>query len=238
MPKEATLLRGPSSKGMVLDQNMADDAITKGAYVDLSNLTTWDRFKEVIANALSRMEATDGELQKRAVGSRLIPDVGRTIYPFKNAMIRFVNLARETHAAGHKVIFVGNGGSAAMASHMAIDWTKNGGIRSIAMNDPATLTCLGNDFGYENVFAKQLEFYATPADLVIIISSSGRSPNILATGRWARDNGLRIVTLSGMKHSNELRRMGEINFYIPANDYGPVELAHLCLLHSVVSVKW
>jgi len=238
MRKEATLLEGPSSKGVVLDQNMADDAITKGAYVDLSNLGTWERFKEVVASALDRIQATDGDLQKRAIGSRLVPDVGRSIFPFKNAMIRLVTLARETHASGHKVIFVGNGGSAAIASHMAIDWTKNGGIRSIALNDPATLTCLGNDFGYENVFAKQLEFYATPSDLVIIISSSGRSPNILATGKWACDNGLRVVTLSGMEHSNELRRMGELNFYVPANDYGPVELAHICLLHSVVSVRW
>ena len=66
---------------------------------------------------------------------------------------------RATHAAGNTVIFIGNGGSAAIASHMAIDYTKNGGIRAVAMNDGAALTCLSNDLGYENVFAKQLEMH-------------------------------------------------------------------------------
>ena len=83
-------------------------------------------------------------------------------------------LARRTHAAGNKLIFVGNGGSAAISSHMATDYSKNGDVRAMALNDASMLTCLGNDLGYERVFAKQIELYARADDLVIAISSSGR----------------------------------------------------------------
>ena len=95
--------------------------------------------------------------------------------------------AHAAHDAGSKIIFVGNGGSAGIASHLAIDFSKNGGLRALAFNDPAALTCLGNDLGYENVFAKQLDFHARPGDLLIAISSSGRSPNILGAVKMARD---------------------------------------------------
>lgn len=239
MATELKIARGPGGGGAAVPPNFRDDAMAKGYYVD-HDVRTWEQFKIHQSAALAAIEATDDDLQKRAVGSRLLPSHGKPISPIENAMVRFVNLARETHAARAKVIFVGNGGSAAICSHMACDWTKNGGIRSIALNDPATLTCFGNDFGYEHVFAKQLEAYADEGDLVVIISSSGRSPNILATGRWCRENGRRTVTLSGMKPSNQLRRMGSINFYVPTreDDYGAVEVTHYQILHSVVSVKW
>src|SRR5580704_1277031 len=88
--------------------------------------------------------------------------------------------------AANKIIFIGNGGSAGIASHLAIDFSKNGGLRALAFNDPSALTCFGNDLGYENVFAKQLEFHARPGDLLIAISSSGMSPNILGAVKEAR----------------------------------------------------
>src|SRR5580658_847200 len=73
------------------------------------------------------------------------------------AVNRVMSLARETHAAGNKLIFVGNGGSAAISSHMATDYSKNGDIRAMALNDGSMLTCLGNDLGYDQVFAKQID---------------------------------------------------------------------------------
>lgn len=144
----------------------------------------------------------------------------------------------KAHAGGNRVIFIGNGGSAAIASHMAVDWTKNGGIRAIAFNDAPTLTCLANDFGYENVFAKQLEYYAQKGDVVIIISSSGKSPNIRAAAQKAVEMGNLLVTFSGMRPDNYLRRCGWWNFWVPSNDYGQVELTHLILLHAIVSITW
>src|SRR5271156_2379328 len=118
--------------------------------------------------------------------------------------------AHEAHNAGNKIIFIGNGGSAGIASHLAIDFSKNGGLRAMAFNDPAALTCLGNDLGYEQVFAKQLELHLRSGDLLVAISSSGRSPNILNAVAVARSGGCRVATLSGFSADNELRRAGDL----------------------------
>jgi D-sedoheptulose 7-phosphate isomerase len=144
--------------------------------------------------------------------------------------------AHETHDNGNKIIFIGNGGSAAIASHLAIDFSKNGGLRSLAFNDPAALTCLGNDLGYENVFAKQIDFHARAGDLLIAISSSGRSPNILGAVAAARGRGCKIATYSGFIENNDLRRTGDMNFYVRSREYGFVEVAHLALVHAVLDI--
>jgi D-sedoheptulose 7-phosphate isomerase len=146
--------------------------------------------------------------------------------------------AHEAHDAGNKLIFIGNGGSAGIASHLAIDFSKNGGLRALAFNDPSALTCLGNDLGYHNVFAKQLDFHARPGDILFAISSSGQSPNILEAVKMARSRGCKVVTYSGFSEDNELRRTGDINFYVTANknEYGFVEVAHLALCHVVLDI--
>lgn len=144
--------------------------------------------------------------------------------------------AHAAHDAGNKIIFVGNGGSAGIASHLAIDFSKNGGLRSLAFNDPAALTCLGNDLGYENVFAKQLDFHSRPGDLLIAISSSGRSPNILGAVKVARSRDCKVATYSGFTEENELRRTGDVNFYVRSREYGFVEVAHLALCHAVLDI--
>lgn len=142
--------------------------------------------------------------------------------------------ASRTHAEGNKLIFVGNGGSAAIASHMATDYSKNGGIRSLAFNDGAMLTCLGNDFGYDQVFAKQIEFHARAGDLVIAISSSGRSVNILNAVKSARASKCSVITFSGFTADNPLRGLGDINFYIASDRYGFVEIGHLTICHAIL----
>jgi D-sedoheptulose 7-phosphate isomerase len=144
--------------------------------------------------------------------------------------------AHQTHDTGNKIMFVGNGGSAAIASHLAIDFSKNGGLRSLAFNDASALTCLGNDLGYENVFAKQLDLHARSGDLLIAISSSGRSPNILGAVKSARARDCRIVTFSGFAAENELRRTGDLNFYVRSHEYGFVEVAHLALCHAMLDI--
>jgi D-sedoheptulose 7-phosphate isomerase len=153
---------------------------------------------------------------------------------FDQAVNWAMNRARSVHAAGNKLIFVGNGGSAAIASHMATDYSKNGGVRSIALNDSSMLTCLSNDLGYERVFAKQIELYARIGDLVIAISSSGGSPNILEAVDAARVAGCSVITLSGFKPDNPLRSKGEVNFYIASDRYGFVEIGHLTICHAIL----
>jgi D-sedoheptulose 7-phosphate isomerase len=142
--------------------------------------------------------------------------------------------AVNAHARGNKLIFVGNGGSASIASHMATDYSKNGGIRSLALNDSSMITCLGNDLGYEQVFAKQIELHARPRDLVIAISSSGRSANILNAVETARASNCLVVTFSGFTPDNPLRRLGDINFFLSSDQYGFVEIGHLTLCHLML----
>jgi D-sedoheptulose 7-phosphate isomerase len=136
--------------------------------------------------------------------------------------------------ADAKILFVGNGGSAAIASHMATDYGKNGGYRTLAFNDPAALTCLSNDLGYEEVFAYPIERHARREDVVVAISSSGCSPNILRAADAATKAGCHILTLSGFEADNPLRQQGDWNVYLPSDSYGFVEIGHLTVLHAVL----
>ncbi|MCP1614206.1 D-sedoheptulose 7-phosphate isomerase [Azospirillum lipoferum] len=152
------------------------------------------------------------------------------------AFDRAIGIARSATAAGGKLMIVGNGGSAGIASHLAIDFSKNGGMSAMAFNDPAALTCLGNDLGYENVFAAQIGFHARPGDLLVAISSSGRSPNILKAVAAARERDCGILTLSGFDAGNPLRRAGDVNLYVPSTSYGFVEVSHLALCHALLDL--
>jgi D-sedoheptulose 7-phosphate isomerase len=134
----------------------------------------------------------------------------------------------------NKVMFIGNGGSAGIAGHMAIDFTKNGGVRSLTFNDASSLTCLGNDLGYDQVFAKQVEMLGAEGDVLISISSSGESKNILNAVEAARARGCFVVTLSGFSESNALRQTGDVNFYVDARIYGMVETSHQTILHAIL----
>lgn len=143
---------------------------------------------------------------------------------------------RAAASRGGKVMFVGNGGSASIASHMAVDFSKNAGIPALAFNDGATLTCLGNDLGFEQVFARQVEMYGKPEDVLVAISSSGGSPNILRAVGAARRLGLPVLTLSGFKPDNKLRSLGDWNLYVPSVEYGFVEIVHLAVVHAVLDL--
>ena len=139
-----------------------------------------------------------------------------------------------TTEQGGRVFFIGNGGSAGICMHSANDYTKNGGIRSMALHDGAVLTCLGNDFGFESIFSKQLAFQAQSGDVLVAISSSGRSQDILNAVEQARAQGLWICTFSGFAPDNPLRGSGDLNWYIDSMEYGFVELGHQILLHCAL----
>jgi D-sedoheptulose 7-phosphate isomerase len=154
--------------------------------------------------------------------------------PYRPDPLRWViDAFLHAHDAGCKVMLVGNGGSAAIASHIAIDLSKNAGIRATAFNDASALTCLANDYGYEDVFRKQVLYHGVRGDVLVAISSSGKSPNILRAVETAKQT-MGVVTFSGFEADNPLRQMGDLNFYVPSNRYGIVETAHLVLLHYVV----
>lgn len=145
-------------------------------------------------------------------------------------------LIKECKIKKKKLIFIGNGASAAIASHMAVDFWKNCSIKAIAFNDAALLTCLANDYGYDFVFDKSINVFGEKGDILISISSSGRSKNILKATKTALAKGLKVITLSGFKPDNPLRRLGEVNFYVPAPNYGHVEVLHHSICHCLVDV--
>ncbi len=132
------------------------------------------------------------------------------------------------------VILIGNGGSAAIASHQAVDLWKNGGIKAYAFNDASLLTCIGNDYGYDQVFAKPIEMFAKPGDLVIAVSSSGKSENILKAVQYAKKVGCSVISFSGFAEGNALSKLGDLNFYLKSDSYGIVEVGHLLLIHAVI----
>jgi len=157
-------------------------------------------------------------------------------FALDEALQNSIKMIIEQAKAGGKILFIGNGGSASIASHMAVDFWKNAGIRALAFNDSSLLTCISNDYGYEHVFEKPIETFAEANDVLIAISSSGQSENILLAVKAARAKGAKIITLSGFDKDNPLRKSGDVNFYVPVLEYGHVEVIHLALCHCLVDV--
>ena len=144
------------------------------------------------------------------------------------------DMVRQIHSVGKKVFVVGNGGSAAMASHVTVDFTKAAGIRAINFNEADLITCFANDFGYENWVSKALEFYADQGDLVILISSSGKSQNILNGAKKAKEMGLFVITVSGFLPDNPLRELGNLNLWVDSTEYNIVEMTHHIWLVAII----
>ncbi|MBQ9360523.1 MAG: SIS domain-containing protein [Lachnospiraceae bacterium] len=133
-----------------------------------------------------------------------------------------------------KTFFIGNGGSAAIASHMTADFMKNGGMNTVSLYDNAVMTCMGNDYGYDQVFAKPLSFLAKKGDLLVAISSSGRSQNIINAIEVMHENDGEVITFTGFDSDNPIRGMGDINVYVPSDKYGMVESIHNLILQQIV----
>lgn len=147
---------------------------------------------------------------------------------------QIVDLIKSTSNNGKKVIIAGNGGSAAMASHIAIDLTKNAKIRAINFNEADLITCFANDYGYEEWVSKSIDFYGDKGDLVILISSSGNSKNIINAANKAKEVGMKLITLSGFNPDNSLRKIGDVNLFIESKGYNIVEMTHHIWLVAIV----
>ena len=134
---------------------------------------------------------------------------------------------------GNNLYLVGNGGSAGVAGHAATDFFNVAKLRAVTLHESSLLTCMANDFGYENAFARMLAQMVNPGDVIIAISSSGQSMNIRNAAIQAARNGGMVVTLSGFAQDNPLRSMGEINFWLDSCNYGFVEIGHQFILHNI-----
>lgn len=178
--------------------------------------TFWSQYRKRLADSLAAVQITD--------------ENGKSVRD-SDGFDRLCEWTRQL-AGRHTLYLTGNGASAGMASHLAADWSKNAGVRALAFNDSVLLTAIGNDLGFDRVFSGPLTWFADPGDMLVTVSSSGASSNVLKAIDVAKGKGLRVVTFSGMTPDNPSRLQGELNFYVPALTYGVVECAHQVLLHA------
>ena len=134
----------------------------------------------------------------------------------------------------NKIILAGNGASAAISSHLAIDFTKAAGVRAVNFNESSLLTCFSNDFGYENWIKRALQYYLLPGDIIILVSSSGKSKNIVNAARFLRNKKNKLITLTGLNIKNPLKKLGNLNFFVNSKNYNVTESTHLVILLNIV----
>ena len=144
---------------------------------------------------------------------------------------RLMELTFRVHSEDATIYYFGNGASASMASHFAADMAKNGGVRTMVFTDLSLLTAVANDVSYEDVYAEPLKLYMKKEDVVVAISSSGDSQNIVRAVVQAKKLGGTVITISAMKEDNAIKKLGDLNFYVPAKTYGLAETAHAAILH-------
>lgn len=133
------------------------------------------------------------------------------------------------------LFFIGNGASSSMASHFATDWTKNAGIPSESLNDGAMMTCFSNDYSYEDAYVEMLKRKFKNNDVLICISSSGNSNNIIKAAAFAKEKDIgSVISFTGFLENNILRQSSRLGCYVPSNQYGIVESAHAYYLHLLL----
>ena len=149
----------------------------------------------------------------------------------------FAQSLKKMHAQGKKAIIVGNGGSAAIASHFSVDLTKNASVRCINFNEPDLITCFANDYGFDDWIKHAVRFYGDQGDIFIAISSSGKSKDILNGCVSAREKDFsKIVTFSGFDKNNPLINSGDLNFWVNSKAYNHIENIHQFWLLAVVDI--
>ena len=155
---------------------------------------------------------------------------------YEESINKLVELFSEIKQKQKQVFFIGNGGSAAIASHMTADFMKNGGMKTYSLYDNSVTTCMGNDYGYEFIFSRPLEFLSNEGDLLVAISSSGNSKNIINAIQAAKNKGLQVVTFSGFGKDNCIIHTGVYNVHVPVSHYGMVESIHNLILQQIVDL--
>ena len=149
---------------------------------------------------------------------------------------KFENLKKKIFSLKkkNKIILVGNGGSASISSHVAVDFSKITGKRAICFNEANLITCFANDYGYENWVKESLRAFSISGDIIILISSSGKSKNLINACNFAKEKKLFVTTFTGFQKKNPLSKLGNINFWVNSNKYNIVEMVHHIWLLSLV----
>ena len=147
-----------------------------------------------------------------------------------------IDLIKKTQTKKGKVYIVGNGGSASIASHVSVDFAKVARVKSSIFNNANLITCFANDYGHDNWVVEAIKTYTNKKDLIILISSSGTSKNIVNAAKYCKKNKIKLITFSGFSKKNPLNKLGNINFHIDSNEYNYIEMSHHIILVSLVDI--
>ena len=147
-----------------------------------------------------------------------------------------VDLIKQTINSDSKVYIVGNGGSSSIASHISVDFAKVAGVKSSTFNNANLITCFANDYNYEHWVVEAIKAYTSNKDLIILISSSGTSMNIVNAAQYCKDNKIKLITFSGFDINNPLSKLGNVNFHIQSSEYNYIEMCHHIILVSIVDI--
>lgn len=176
------------------------------------------------------------ELINKLENTEIWQGTEKTYEEYSQGIQALVEIFTRHKEKGSQVFFIGNGGSSAIASHMTADFMKNGGMNTYSLYDNAVTTCMGNDYGYECIFSRPMQFLVREDDLVIAISSSGNSANIVNAIQVAKEKHAEVITLTGFAPTNKAKQMGDVNVYVPCDKYGIVESIHNLILQQIVDV--
>jgi D-sedoheptulose 7-phosphate isomerase len=148
----------------------------------------------------------------------------------------FVDVAQEIKKDGKKLMFAGNGASAAISAHGSVDFTKQGGVRAINFNEADLITCFANDYGYDNWISNAVRLYGDEGDALVLISVSGTSPSVVEAAKFAKENGIKVISFTGRDKQNSLKQLGDINFWVDSNAYNIVECIHMIWITTVIDM--
>ena len=173
--------------------------------------------------------------------SNYFKDYNKSIYDLLNnfdvsLIEKSVELISECKKNDGKVYIVGNGGSSSIASHVSVDFAKVANVPSETFNNANLITCFANDYGHENWVKEAIKAYIKKNDILILISSSGTSKNIVNAAQYCKANKISLITLSGFDINNPLSQLGNINIHVPSEKYNFIEMSHHIILVSIVDI--
>ena len=172
--------------------------------------------------------------------NKYLEDFSTLIKPNDDIVTKIISVRDvmvSTQKSKNKIMIFGNGGSAAIASHFSVDLTKNAKVRCFNFNESDLITCFSNDYGYEKWVEKAVSFYGDKDDVLIVISASGKSKNMIYGCQAARKKSFsNIITFTGIEKNNPVTKLGDINFWINSKAYNFIENIHQIWLLSIVDL--
>jgi D-sedoheptulose 7-phosphate isomerase len=155
---------------------------------------------------------------------------------YSKNILEIIKIIKKLKNTNKKVIIYGNGGSASTASHFSTDLTKNARIKCINFNESNLITCFSNDYGFENFVSQALKEYSSKGDIVILISVSGESKNLLNAANYCKKNKIKLITLTGKNKKNSLikKNFNGKNIFINSKSYNIVEICHHIILLTII----